>query len=148
MSSILEPFGASLKSKLNVVANLENGSVFNSDGSSQVESNHGRLGGAWLTCVDAAAVRAQLGRDEANGISVDQVLAQNDAFKGKTALASLQVGLSTPLSSCDGQPHSHYAGRGASRRDPYFASIAIVPETADCSPDNAVRPVRPSSHYC
>ena len=34
----LEP----LKSKLNVVGNLENGSVFNSDGTSHVEPSHGR----------------------------------------------------------------------------------------------------------
>lgn len=101
LSSILQPFAGSLKSKLNVLTNLENGSVFNSDGTSQVDSSHGRLGGAWLTCVDAAAVRAKLGLDEANGISVDQVLAQDDAFKGKTPFASLQVGLSTPISSCD-----------------------------------------------
>src|SRR5882724_3342209 len=106
LSSILEPFGASLKAKLNVVANLENGSVFNSDGTSHVEPSHGRLGGAWLTCVDAVSVRAELGRDEANGISVDQVLAQHDAFNGKTPLASLQLGLSTPLSNCDGEPCS------------------------------------------
>ncbi|HEY3667645.1 MAG TPA: DUF1552 domain-containing protein, partial [Polyangiaceae bacterium] len=106
LSSILKPFGASLKSKLNVLGNLENGSVFNSDGTPHVEPSHGRLSGAWLTCVDAAAVRAQLGLDEANGISVDQVLAQHDAFKGKTPLASLQVGLSTPLGSCDGEPCS------------------------------------------
>ena len=32
LSSILEPFSGSLKSKLNVLGNLENGSVFNSDG--------------------------------------------------------------------------------------------------------------------
>ncbi len=107
LSSILEPFAGSLKSKLNVLTNLENGSVFNSDGTSQVDPSHGRLSGAWLTCVDAAAVRAQLGLDEANGISVDQVLAQNDAFKGKTPLASLQVGLSTPLGSCDSEPCSN-----------------------------------------
>src|SRR5882724_52908 len=106
LSSILEPFGASLKAKLNVVANLENGSVFNSDGTSHVEPSHGRLGGAWLTCVDADSVRAELGRDEANGISVDQVLAQHEAFNGKTPLASLQVGLSTPLSNCDNEPCS------------------------------------------
>ncbi len=106
LSSILEPFGAALKSKLSVVANLENGSVFNRDAAPKVEPSHGRLGGAWLTCVDAAAVRTELARDEANGISVDQVLAQHDAFGGKTPLASLQVGLSTPLSSCDGEPCS------------------------------------------
>jgi Protein of unknown function (DUF1552) len=106
LSSILEPFGAALKSKLNVLANLENGSVFNNDGGAKVEPSHGRLGGAWLTCVDAEAVRAGLMKDEANGTSVDQVLAQHDAFKGKTPLASLQVGLSTPLSDCDGEPCS------------------------------------------
>ena len=106
LSSILEPFGAALKAKLNVVTNLENGSVFRADGSAHVEPSHGRLGGAWLTCVDAAAVRAQRGLDEANGISVDQVLAQHDSFRGKTALDSLQVGLSTPFSDCDGEPCS------------------------------------------
>jgi len=107
LSSLLEPFGASLKSKLNVVANLENGSVFNPDGSSSVEPSHGRLSGAWLTCVDAEAVRRKLGRDEANGISLDQVLAQHESFNGKTPLASLQMGLSTPLGNCDGEPCSN-----------------------------------------
>lgn len=106
LSSILEPFGASLKTKLTVVTNLENGSAFNSDGSAHVEMAHGRLGGAWLTCVDAAMVRSQLGLDEANGISVDQVVAQHPSYRSKTALASLQVGLSTPLGSCDGVPCS------------------------------------------
>jgi len=107
LSSLLEPFGASLKSKLNVLANLENASVFNPDGSSGVEPSHGRLSGAWLTCVDAEAVRTKLGRDEANGISLDQVLAQHESFNGKTPLASLQVGLSTPLGNCDGEPCSN-----------------------------------------
>ncbi|MES1175615.1 MAG: DUF1552 domain-containing protein [Myxococcales bacterium] len=107
LSSILEPFGAALKSKLNVLTNLENGSVFNSDGSSHVESGHGRLSGAWLTCVDAAAVRSRLQRDEANGISVDQILAQHVSFEEKTAFDSLQLGLSTPFSNCDGEPCSN-----------------------------------------
>lgn len=106
LSSILEPFGASLKRKLSVVSGLENGSVFHADAAPQVEASHGRLGGAWLTCVDAAAVRLKLGTGEANGISVDQVLAQHDSFRGQTALGSLQVGLSTPLGSCDGEPCS------------------------------------------
>jgi hypothetical protein len=105
LSSILEPFGASLKSKVSVVTNLENATPFTTEGA-QVEPSHGRLGGAWLTCVDARAVRAKLALDEANGVSIDQVLAQHDAFKGKTALSSLQVGLSTPLGNCDGEPCS------------------------------------------
>lgn len=80
--------------------------MFNANGSTDVEPSHGRLSGAWLTCVDAAAVRGQLGLDEANGVSVDQVMAQHPAFLGKTPRASMQVGLSTPLSSCDGEPCS------------------------------------------
>lgn len=106
LSSILEPFGAALKSKLNILTNLENGSVFLADGTAYVDQSHGRFGGAWMTCVDAMSVRAQLGLDEANGISVDQVLAQHESFRGKTTLDSLQVGLSTPFSSCDGEPCS------------------------------------------
>jgi len=106
LSSILEPFGASLKSKLSVVTGLENGSVFHADAAPQVEPSHGRLAGAWLTCVDALAVRQRLAVDEANGISVDQRLAQHDSFRDQTALGSLQVGLSTPLGSCDGEPCS------------------------------------------
>ena len=42
LSSILEPFGAALKAKLNVVTNLENGSVFRADGTAHVEPSHGR----------------------------------------------------------------------------------------------------------
>jgi hypothetical protein len=104
-SSLLESFAASLKSKLNVLSNLENASAFLSDGN-HVEPSHSRLCGAWLTCVDAQQVRARLGLAEANGISVDQVLAQHESFKGKTPLDSLQLGLSTPASSCETEPCS------------------------------------------
>jgi hypothetical protein len=106
LSSLLEPFGASLKAKLSVLTNLENGSVFHADGTASVEPSHSRLAGAWLTCVNADEVRARLGSVEANGISVDQILAQHPAFKDKTTLASLQVGLSTPLSNCEAEPCS------------------------------------------
>jgi Protein of unknown function (DUF1552) len=106
LSSLLEPF-AGLKSKLQIITNLENGSVFNADASPSVEPSHGRLPGAWLTCVDAAAERTKLGLAEVNGTSVDQLLAQDPAFRGRTALPSLQVGLSTPFGSCDGEPCSN-----------------------------------------
>ncbi len=106
LTPVLEPFGTALKAKLSVVSGLENGSVFSTDGTGSVEPSHGRLAGAWLTCVDATAVRAELESTEANGISVDQVLAQATPFREKTAISSLQVGLSTPLSNCDGQPCS------------------------------------------
>jgi hypothetical protein len=118
LSSILEPFGEALKPKLSVVTNLENGSVFNPDGSAHVEPSHARLGGAWLTCVDAKAVREQLGIAEANGVSVDQLIAQHPTFKGKTALSSLQVGLSTPLSSCDGDGEPCSSSRSVSWASP------------------------------
>jgi len=125
LSSILEPFGQSLKPKLTVLSNLENGSVFNADGSSVVDpGSHARLGGGWLTCVDATAVRGRLGLAEANGISVDQVLAQHPAFKGKTPLSSLQVGLSTPLGSCDGEPcSSSRSVSWASATQPMYKSV-------------------------
>lgn len=105
LSSVLEPFGA-LKAKLNIVSGLENGSVFNADASPLVDPSHGRLAGAWLTCVNAAAIRAEQTLGEANGVSVDQLLAQHAAFRGTTALPSLQVGLSTALGDCDGEPCS------------------------------------------
>ncbi|HVY30788.1 MAG TPA: DUF1552 domain-containing protein [Polyangiaceae bacterium] len=105
LSSILEPFGAALKPKLTVVSNLENASVFSAD-AVYLENSHGRLGGAWLTCVDAKAVRAALGLEEANGVSVDQVMAAHAAFKGISPLDSLQLGLSTPLGNCDAEPCS------------------------------------------
>jgi hypothetical protein len=130
------------------VTNLENGSVFNPDGASHVEPSHGRLGGAWLTCVDADAVRAKLAVDEANGISVDQLLAQSDAFRGKTALASLQVGLSTPFSYCDNEPcSSSRSVSWASATQPMyklvdpleiFNRIVGVPQAPDPSGNGAI----------
>jgi hypothetical protein len=102
LGSVLEPF-AELKAKMQVLLHLENGSAFNSDGSSSVEPSHGRQPGGWLTATDAATVRKQLGVTQANGVSVDQVMAQHALFKGKTALDSMQVGLSTVYSSCDSE---------------------------------------------
>ncbi len=106
LSSVLEPLSA-LKSKMSLLTNLENGSVFNADGSSSVEPSHGRQPGAWLTCKSPDMERQRLGVGEANGLSVDQILAQHALFEGKTAIPSLQVGLSTVLSYCDGQPCSN-----------------------------------------
>jgi hypothetical protein len=106
LSPVLEPFGM-LKAKMNVLSNLENGSSFNGDGGSSVEPSHGRQPGAWLTCTDPGKVRSMLGVMEANGISSDQQLAQHASYKDKTPIASLQVGLSTVESFCDGQPCSN-----------------------------------------
>jgi hypothetical protein len=101
LGPVLEPF-AELKSKVTVLSDLENGSVFNASGSSEVEPSHGKQPGAWLTCMDAAEVKKRLGVAEANGVSVDQIMAAHAVFAGKTRLPSLQVGLSTVYSYCDG----------------------------------------------
>ena len=106
LSSVLEAL-TPLKSKLTVISGLENGSVFNADGGGSVEPAHGRQPGAWLTSTDPGAKRIQLNVPEANGISADQVMAAHQAFAGLTPIDSLQVGLSTVLSYCDGQPCSN-----------------------------------------
>jgi hypothetical protein len=100
-------FTAALKAKLNILSGFENGSAFNANGGSSVEPSHGRQPGAFLTCVDPGVVRSQLKVAEANAPSLDQIMAAHAAFKDKTALASLQLGLSTPESYCDGQPCSN-----------------------------------------
>jgi Protein of unknown function (DUF1552) len=100
-------FTAALKAKLNVLSGFENGSAFNADGGSSVEPSHGRQPGAFLTCVDPGVIRKNMNVGEANAISLDQIMATHPAFKDKTALASLQLGLSTVLSYCDGQPCSN-----------------------------------------
>ncbi len=106
LGSVLEPF-AELKAKMNVISNFENGSAFNASGSPSVEPSHGRQPGGWLTAVDAQALRSQLKVAEANGVSVDQIMAEHAVFKGKTPLASMQLGLSTVYSYCDGQQCSN-----------------------------------------
>jgi len=107
LGSILEPFGPALKAKMNVITNLENGSAFNASGGPSVEPSHGRQPGGWLTCVDAETVKARLKVAEANGVSVDQVMAAHAVFAGKTSLPSLQLGLSTVHSYCDGKQCSN-----------------------------------------
>ncbi len=103
----LDIFTAAIKAKMNVISKFENGSAFNADGGSSVEPSHGRQPGAFLTCVDPGTVRKKLNVAEANAISLDQIMANHAAFKGKTSLPSLQLGLSTVLSYCDGQPCSN-----------------------------------------
>jgi Protein of unknown function (DUF1552) len=104
LSSVLEPL-APLKDQVLLLGNVELGSAFNRDANPSVEPSMGRLPGAFLTCVDPGTVRRTLMVPEANGISVDQVVAQGIA--GSTKLNSLQLGLSTTNSYCDGQPCSN-----------------------------------------
>ena len=106
VSSVLDPFAA-LKAKMIVLSNLENGTSFNADGGASVEPSHGRQPGAWLTCIDPGVVRAKLGVSEANNISLDQTMAKTAGVVGNTPIKSMQVGLSTWYSYCDGQPCSN-----------------------------------------
>jgi Protein of unknown function (DUF1552) len=108
LSSVLEPLAA-LKPKLTVISGLENGSAFNRDGSPSVEPSDSRLSGGWLTCVDGGAIKKKLNLDpmaDYNAVSLDQFMAAHVAFSGKTALPSLQVGLSSVQSNCDNGPCS------------------------------------------
>ena len=105
LSSVLQPLNA-LKGNLTVISGLENGSVFNADGSATVEPAHGLQPGAWLTCTDSRVVREALGAVDANGVSADQIMAAHAVFQGQTPIPSLQVGLSTTTNFCDNQPCS------------------------------------------
>jgi hypothetical protein len=103
LSPILQPFQA-VKKKIIVLTNLENYSPFAKlAGPAELNPSHGQAPGAFLACVDANVVRSQLKNDIANGITADQVIAQNAAYSGLTKLASMQVGLSTVESYCDGR---------------------------------------------
>jgi hypothetical protein len=93
---------------MHVISGFENGSCFNVDGSSSVEPSHGRQPGAWLTGMSPDYEKEKLGNvAEANGISVDQIMAKHSVFAGKTGIASLQLGLGTTESNCDNRPCSN-----------------------------------------
>ncbi len=105
LSPILQPL-SNFKKKMIVLTGMENYSAFQAD-NPDVEPSHGRAPGAFMACVDGSLVREQLGVDEANGVSADQVIAQHPDYAGLTALPSMQVGLSTWYSYCDGKPCSY-----------------------------------------
>jgi hypothetical protein len=104
LSPILQPFQA-LKSKMTVLTNVENYTPADPT-TSTLQPSHGRDPGVFLSCVDAPHVRDVLKSKDANGITADQVIAQHPNYATQTALQSLQVGLSTIESYCDGQPCS------------------------------------------
>lgn len=96
LSPILEHF-APLKQKMIALTNLENYTPVQMG--VELGPSHSRCTGAFLTCVDSDLVRDELDLPVANGISVDQVLAQK--FGSSTFYDSLQVGTSTIESFCD-----------------------------------------------
>ncbi len=100
LSPILQPL-AKYKASMSVFSNLENYSCIQDN--QGVEPSHSRLCGAFLTCVDSDKVRQDLKVDVANGISVDQLIAQK---MSSTPLRSLELGLSTLNSYTDGRDPS------------------------------------------
>jgi len=114
LSPILQPFEA-LKSKVTVLTNVENYSPAQPD-NPDIEPSHGRDPGVFLSCVDAKLVRDQLKSKDANGTTADQIIAQHKDYATQTQLASMQLGLSTIESYCDGQPCS--LSRSISWRSP------------------------------
>jgi hypothetical protein len=104
LSPILQPFEA-LKSKMIVLTNVENYTPADPSNAT-LNPSHGRDPGVFLSGVDAQHVRAQLKSMDANGITVDQVIAQDAKYATAAPLKSLQIGLSTIESYCDGQPCS------------------------------------------
>lgn len=95
LSPILEPLAPS-KQYVSVLSNVANYSPFGG----HVEPSHSNLGASTWTCV-----RPGGDGNQDNGISIDQVIANK--IGGATALASLQVGLSTLDSYEDGLPGQH-----------------------------------------
>jgi len=99
LSPILAPL-APLKSKLIAYANLENYSSMQTNKGPQ--PSHSRLCGSFLTCDDSDRIRKELKVQVANGVSLDQLIAQ----KMTTPLRSLELGLSTLNSYEDGRDPS------------------------------------------
>jgi hypothetical protein len=112
LSPVLQPL-APLKEQVTVLGNVQNYSCF-SELEQRPEPSDSRSPGAFLTCVDAVAVRRRLGVQDANGISADQLMAQSLPLE--TRFDSLQLGLSTIDAYCDGQPCS--LSRSISWRSP------------------------------
>jgi hypothetical protein len=143
LSSVLAPF-QDLKAKMSVLTHLENGSSFNADASSSVEPSHGRQPGGWLTCVNADEVKKQMNLEEANGISVDQVMAAHDVFKGKTPVPSLQVGLSSVHADCDREQCSN--SRSISWKTPTQPLYKLVdPMAVFTAISGGIKPSDPSA---
>src|SRR5260370_19240504 len=103
LSGILEPL---LPSKANMLV-LDNVGNYSAYGNAHAEPSHGTNCGPAFHCYESRMSKGITDAAPGAGISVDQVIAQQ--IGGLTPLPSLQVGLSTIDSSCDGSAcaHSH-----------------------------------------
>lgn len=112
LTSVTAPL-APLKSKLAFLGGVSNYSTWGG----HIEPSHGNVCAATWTCTRASAA----GNANSN-ISVDQAIAKT--IGGATPLPSLQVGLSTLISSGDGLPLQH--SRSISWSDPATPLYNII----------------------
>jgi hypothetical protein len=101
LSPILEPLLPSKQYAL-VLGGVGNYSAY---GNAHAEPSHGTNCGPAFHCYESRIGKGPTDAAPGGGISVDQVIAQQ--IGSLTALPSLQVGLSTIDSSCDGSPCAH-----------------------------------------
>ncbi|HKP58993.1 MAG TPA: DUF1552 domain-containing protein [Polyangiales bacterium] len=117
LSPILQPL-APLKAKLIAYANLENYSSMSTN--KNVQPSHSRLCGSFLTCDDSDRIRKELKVQVANGVSLDQLIAQ----RMTTPLRSLELGLSTLNSYEDGRdPSLSRSIAWASQTQPLYKQV-------------------------
>jgi hypothetical protein len=117
LSPILEPL-APVKSHVTVLGHLDQTAY----GPMGIEPSNGPLTASFLTCARCTTSRGQPGGNGQNGISIDQRYAQ--ALAGSTPLPSLQLGLSTHDSFCDGTPCAY--SRSISWKDPTTPLFKLV----------------------
>jgi hypothetical protein len=110
LNKIHEPLAA-VKSKLLVLSRIGNYS-WNPGGGTGVEpASHARCPAALLTCVNTDAKVQAAGQNvtsgAVNGVSADQVIAQQGGFANITALESMQVGLGSFPGAFDGRSYAY-----------------------------------------
>lgn len=120
LSPILEPF-TPFKDRVTVISNMENYSPWKAE-YNDTGASHGRRPGCFLTAANVFELQNQNGGQDVNGISFDQVIAQNAAYSTLTPLSSLQLSCGTSDNACDGPPCSY--SRGIS----WLPNQPLVPE--------------------
>jgi hypothetical protein len=110
LSPILEPL-APVKSRVSVLLNVDQTAF----GTPNPEPGNGRLTGAYLTCA-----KVPMGSQTAptNGVSIDQRIA------AAVGVESIQVGLSTLDSFCDGVPCAYSRSISWSPQGPLYKAVS------------------------
>ena len=109
LNQVHQPLAA-VKNKLLVMSRMGNYS-WNPGGTNADPGSHARCPAALLTCVNTDAKVRAAGQDvttgAVNGVSADQVIAQQGNFAKLTALESMQVGLGSYPGYFDGRSYAY-----------------------------------------